>query len=276
MIRLLRYARGDIKPLAQNAKHGFAARYALVHYGSGAVYSFIPKNGCTTMRYSLAIANGCITGPDDFTWIHANNLTFNASLPDLQRAPYTFAILRDPYKRLASVFLDKFVTKDTVAWNFRRRQGDTFDLDDLTFRDFVDRIAAPKEFRGDEHWRPQTDFLVYEDYDALFRLEAFGAGAKEITARTGLEVHDARGLSGHGTDSYDMLTDGGFADMPVWDLRALQRDGRCPDHLALYDLEIFETVRRLYDDDVTLYRQAFGTDALSLTAAKTKHWSTSS
>lgn len=273
MIRLLRYACDSIKPLDQNTAHGFAARYALVHYRSGAVFSFIPKNGCTTLRYSLAIANGCLRGAEDFTWIHANNQTFAASLAELQRGPFTFAILRDPYRRLASVFLDKFASKDTVAWNFRRRQGDDFDLDDLTFREFVTRIATPQEKKADEHWRSQVDFLVYDSYDALFRLEDFATAAETIKDRTGMEMRDARALSGHGSERYDLLSDGCYGDMPVWDIRAMQREGRCPDHLALYDFKLFETARRFCADDVTLYRREFGVDALSLRADNTKHWS---
>lgn len=273
MARLLRHACKSIKPLAQNEAHGFAARYALVHHASGAVFSFIPKNGCTTLRYSLALANGCVRGPDDFLWIHANNQTFAASLAELQRAPFTFAVLRDPYRRLASVFLDKFVSKDPVAWDFRRRQGDGFDLDDLTFREFVTRISDRAERKADEHWRPQVDFLVYEDYDALFRLEDFAAAAQSITERTGMAIEDARALSNHGSERYDLLSDKGYGDTPVWDIRAMQRKGQCPDHLALYDFKLFEMVRRLYADDVTLYRKEFGVDALSLTADKKTYWS---
>jgi hypothetical protein len=97
--RLLRYTRGNLQVLAQNAAHQFASQHALSFYAADAVYSFIPKNACSTMRYTLALANGAISGPRHFNWIHTNNLTFRASLAELAKAKYTFVILRDPYRR---------------------------------------------------------------------------------------------------------------------------------------------------------------------------------
>lgn len=126
MTGLLRYARGEEVALSQNGAHGFAAQHALVHYTSGAVYSFIPKNACSTMRYSMAIANNCISGPEDWTWIHKNNGTFVATLPELVRAPYSFVILRCPHARLASVFLDKIVDRTPELWQLYRKMRDGF------------------------------------------------------------------------------------------------------------------------------------------------------
>ena len=56
--RLFRYTRGNLQALVQNAAHQFAAQHALSIYAADAIYSFIPKNACSTMRYTLAIANG--------------------------------------------------------------------------------------------------------------------------------------------------------------------------------------------------------------------------
>ena len=52
MTGLLRYARSEDVPLPQNTAHRFAAQYALVHYPSGAICSFILKNAFPPMRSS--------------------------------------------------------------------------------------------------------------------------------------------------------------------------------------------------------------------------------
>ena len=83
--RLLRYASADIWALSQNAAHQGAARYALSLYALDAVYSFIPKNACSTLRYSLALANGVLSGPEQFNWIHTNNPTFAPPSPSWRR-----------------------------------------------------------------------------------------------------------------------------------------------------------------------------------------------
>ena len=70
------------------------------------------------MRISLAKENGCSTEDCDFYWIHHNNQVFKADSRDLVTASYTFTIVRCPYVRLVSVYLDKFVERDVVAWAY--------------------------------------------------------------------------------------------------------------------------------------------------------------
>ncbi|WP_366939281.1 sulfotransferase family 2 domain-containing protein [uncultured Paraglaciecola sp.] len=53
------------------------------------------------------------------------------------KADYTFVVLRCPFRRLASVFLDKFVAKEPDAWQYRDVLSRKVDLDNLSFHDFV-------------------------------------------------------------------------------------------------------------------------------------------
>jgi len=50
MSRKLRYSHLQNSALSNNPQHRFANNHALLHYASGAVYSFIPKNGCMIER----------------------------------------------------------------------------------------------------------------------------------------------------------------------------------------------------------------------------------
>lgn len=115
MPRFLKYATDSFGPLAQNHSHQLAQSHALCIYESDAIYSFIPKNACSTMRLSIARANGCIRKIKDFNWIHKNNSTFSASLSELAKARYSFVFLRDPFSRLVSVYFDKIVSRDPQA-----------------------------------------------------------------------------------------------------------------------------------------------------------------
>lgn len=178
-----------------NKAHVFAADHALCAYPSGAVYSFIPKNACTTLRVSLAMANGCIAGARDWTWIHNNNRTFIASLRDLAAASFTFTILRCPHARLASVFLDKFVGRRPEFWRLHAATRDRLHPETSTFRDFVALLDDPELLNHDMHWRPQVDFLVYDDYDLWVPLERFADHAPQIEEGAGLRIVDARALT---------------------------------------------------------------------------------
>lgn len=249
--RLLRYARTQLVPLHLNTAHEAAAVQALVHYPTGAVYSFIPKNACSTLRMSFALANGCIAGPEDWVWIHPNNGTFRATLRELVTAPYTFVVLRCPFARLASVFLDKITGRYPDFWALHRRERDQLDPDETTFRDFVAAISEPGALEANIHWRPQVDFLVYESYDDVFALERFGDAVARL-AQKGIAVADARALTGHGT-GHLVTEEGAFADTPIHVLAEMKRQGRAPRHAALYDAALITQVRALYGGDITLY-----------------------
>lgn len=254
MARLLRFAGSSGKNLARNPVHTFAAQYALSIYDSEAVYTFIPKNGCSTMRLSLAMANGAIRGPEEINFIHHNNPTFTASLPALLSARYTFAIIRCPFARLASCYLDKIVGRNPPFWILDHAMGRTLDANDYTFRRFIDAMADHRKL--DEHWRPQADFLVYEEYDDLFDLADFGTVRASLRDRIGFEVHDARGHTRHGIDGLERVTGCGPDTAPLEILNMRQR-GSVPDPRTLFDDELVAKVREWYAPDIALMRERF-------------------
>lgn len=235
-----------------NRGHRFAAGHALRIYGANAIYSFIPKNGCTSLRYALAIANGCLRPGDDPHWVDDNNSTFVAALPDLILADYTFVVLRCPFRRLASAFLDK-MTEDTKRRDtFLKASGLT--LETLTFRAFVASLDKPVMRRLDHHWAPQIDFLVYREYDDVFCLEQFDEMAARLKQRIGLEVPDTRSLVRHGLDQFERI-EGAFADTAVPEIEALRAAGRSPDAASLYDADLIGQVETSYAKDFVIHRR---------------------
>ena len=91
-------------PISQNDLFTFSSRYALSIYPIDAIYTFIPKNACSTLRYSIAIANGFLEDISEIEWIHSNNETFISTQREIALAKYTFVVLRCPYTRVASCF----------------------------------------------------------------------------------------------------------------------------------------------------------------------------
>jgi hypothetical protein len=260
--RLLRHTPGTIEGLAGNAAHRFAGQHALVHYVSGSVFTFIPKNACTSLRVSLALANGVIAETAEWGWVHQNNGTFSATLPELARASRTAVVLRCPFSRLVSVFLDKIVSRERELWTLRRLSRDVIDPDSLTFRQFVEWISRPGFFRSDIHWRPQADFLVYQRYDKVFSMSdvaGFGAFFEEST---GQPFIDARPLSGHATSTLAPSEGGCHADTPILDLLMEKTQGRLPRPVDLFDAPLIAQVRRMYTQDMDLYLELLGSNGL--------------
>lgn len=264
MNRQLRYSAKHYQALQQNPQQNLAQSHALCLYRENAIYSFIPKNACSTLRASIARANGCIKDERDFHWIHQNNQTFNANLGDLIRAEYTFTILRCPFARLASVYLDKITSKsDLVAQDIQQLMKWSIDIDELSFSDFVELLEKPWFRLANRHWRPQIDFLVYEEYDDYFCLEDFGNAETVLKQKIDLDIMDARAITLHGIGHLEKIHNGDFSKSSAHEIHLLKRDGQTPTTNTLYDDKSVEKVARLYKSDIDLYTGIFGANNLS-------------
>ncbi|MDO9104084.1 MAG: sulfotransferase family 2 domain-containing protein [Methylovulum sp.] len=256
--RQLKYPAASYVNLSKNQPHQFAQEHALRIYNSNSIYSFIPKNACSTMRVSLAIANGCIATTADFNWIHDNNGTFRADLASLALADYTFVILRCPYARLASAYLDKIVGLTTEAWALHDTMKRKLPPDAITFRLFIKTITQTEHLRTNIHWQPQMDFLVYKEYDDYFNLENFSTATAVIEKKARIKIADARTLTQHGTDRLLHLSDKHYADVLPGEIKALKAAGQTPAPASLYDDELIAIVKKSYKKDMELYKRLFG------------------
>lgn len=243
--------------------HELAHDHSISVFPSNAIYSMIPKNACSTMRLSIGMANGAIAESGNWRWIHLNNKTFRPSLRELATASYTFAILRCPFARLVSCFLDKFVSRKPEAWHFHELSGEKVDLARLTFRNFCVELARPQIKHSNIHWRPQVDFLVYRQYDELFCVEEFGKAADVLREKIGLEIVDSRHLVRHDSSHYKLLPHTkSFADTEIWQIEAIMLSGMRPDPVSFYDSDLVELVSAAYVEDLKLFHRLFSGKSL--------------
>lgn len=258
MAHLLRYAASvNTSILRANPKHNFAHIHALQIFDSGAIYSMIPKNGCTTMRVSIALSNGVIADTSQWEWIHLNNDSFRPSLKDLALAPYRFTILRCPYGRLVSCFLDKIVRRTADAAKFQAASG-LGDLDRLTFRRFCGELGRTEVLESNMHWRPQSDFLVYGEYDDYFCFEDFAAIAPLLKKKIGFTIVDARPMAKHDSGQYKLVhATHSFADLELQHIEAMLESGFYPSPQRFYDRALAKEIDSIYAADIALYGHHF-------------------
>lgn len=284
--RLMRYTPGTVAPLSRNFKHQHALDYTVSLYARNAIFSFIPKNGCTSLRYSAALENQVISGLDELAWIHANNAAFRPTHRDLATAAYTFVVLRCPFRRLVSCFLHKIVDEPASApwphlmaatpqgalWSgpvgswlaklMPNAGPDRAAMARITFADFVSLLERPGALEREIHWRPQVDFLVYRAYDDVFRLEDMPTCVATVAAKTGFQVHDIRAQTLHGNFARERIHAGYFGRTEVQTLRKLKDDMKVPAYESFYDADLYRRVSRLYQADIALYAGQFGASAL--------------
>ena len=248
--------KGNSSNLKTNKDHDFAIKHTSIHYKSNTVCTWIPKNGCSNLRYSIAKENGTITSVEEIEWIHQNNDCFNASTKEALQADYTFVILRNPFKRLLSFFLDKLChSQEDQSEESYKRAHKTFNFNsNLSYSDFIDHIWENTDsIYDDEHTRPQCDFLLYRNYDEYFALENIKQANEEIQNRTGINVEDIRDknsiFTSKGCERSDQITH----NTPAKEISALLKQNKVPITENMYTNEMAKKVSTLYLQDILLY-----------------------
>ena len=252
--RLLRNARLESSTVGQNKLYAFSLEHSLSIYPLDAVYTFIPKNACSTLRYSIAIANGFLGNISDINWIHQNNPTFMSTQREVALASYTFVVLRCPYTRIASCFLNQVVDG---KFNSYDQMGNKLSGN---FHDFLSVIKSQQRSERDQHWRNQSDFLHYERYAEYFSLESFPEAINSLGAR-GFTVYDTRATLKHDLSNMKRV-DGDFSKMNEVELKKMKEEGCAPSYKSMFgDVEI-ELANDIYNDDINLYKSHFGDNCL--------------
>jgi hypothetical protein len=248
--RLLKNARHENVPIRQNESNTFSSSYTLSIYPLNFVCTFIPKNACSSLRYSIAIANGFIKDISDIKWIHSNNKTFIASHREVSCAEYTFVILRCPFKRIASCFLDLFVGRKI---KFNDENGQRLSIN---FHEFLLIIKSQARKDRNQHWRNQSDFLHYEIYDDYFSVESLSKAENSLKDR-GFKVFDTRASLKHDLSNHNKI-DGDFSKMKDLDLKKMKDEGVIPNYKSMYSNHEVDLVKEIYYDDIELYKSHFG------------------
>ena len=253
-IRLLRNARLEHSKVSENKLYHFSSNHVLSIYPINAVCTFIPKNACSTLRFSIAIANGFIRDIKDVQWIHNNNGTFRASQREASLASYTFVVLRCPYTRIASCFLDKIV--DEIIF-FNDEMGNKVNFN---FYEFLLEVKAQQPSEREQHWRNQSDFLHYEKYDDYFSLELFSEAIAFLDAQR-FKVSDTRESIKHGLSSLKTV-DGDFSKMKAVEIKKMKKEGFAPNYKSMFSEAEIDLVNDIYKDDINLYKSHFGENDL--------------
>ena len=111
---------------------------------------------------------------------------------------FKFTVVRSPWKRLTSAYLNKFVDIEKpsdLMLSARTAIEGVYALNDkeidyessITFRQFLNYIAATDDQFLDVHWRPQHTFFRNISLDFIGKLETLSSDFDYIKKRVGLE-----------------------------------------------------------------------------------------
>lgn len=118
-----------------------------------------------------------------------------------------FSIVRNPFTRTLSSFLDKLFLADRNERAFYRDQLG-FDSDGpVAFKTFLERLAVTPPEQMNKHWRPQViqSFHRFVDLDFIGRAEDLSADLATIAARLGVALGPVPANSPNATGAADRL-----------------------------------------------------------------------
>lgn len=185
------------KILARDGLYDFSYKLNISHKYRY-VYVDNPKTGCSSLKSALIEmeqnghqSNGGII---DYKIIHSSNSPLNAVAPlypnktltRLKSLNYTFfTFVRNPYTRLLSCYLNKFVVKESpVAGIFYK----TFGTLPENFQHFVQLIATQADHEMNPHWRVQSSQIHYDaiPYSFIGRFENYDSDFNAVFQHLGI------------------------------------------------------------------------------------------
>lgn len=173
------------------------------------------------------------------------------------RAWFKFAVVRNPFDRLLSGFLDKFCGTDRSApWVERvlAEAGTTGAHGRrISFRQFVDYLAHADEHTVNPHWRRQTYILENFEIDLFVRLEHLVDDMRAVHERLGLAELEAILRTRRQTTEYQPARShaaGSLCDATSEDINRLRAaTGSFPDRGSFYSPGIRRKVAAIFKAD---------------------------
>lgn len=247
----------------------------LADHANKIVYAWIPKNACTYLKTAMVLSSDQAEafrafGKDAHVFTRQPDSGFFLKRFEALDDPayFSFAVLRDPFKRLASAYANVFVkplrtqvaaldsVRDAIFAVCAHNNKPPDFARSITFEEFVHYIVRTPDIDLNYHWRPQRTFFEnpFPSLNFVGRSEDMETIEKVLSANVGWRFDAVRDTN---STTYARTTGIGRYDaMKPHDLAAMD----FPPASVLYTSELRDLVVKRYHNDFELYHQQFGID----------------
>jgi hypothetical protein len=184
---------------------------------------------------------------------------------------FKFVIVRNPWDRLTSAYLNKFVKpldleqssspgKQVVEEYYQSCNLPVDYIKCITFRQFIQYLLDHKDEEIDGHWQPQSMFINNNKFDYIGSIETLNTDFKAIAEKIGVDINlDWANSSKRTAISGELpkIVPGArhYADYTPAEFRQLSQ---YPAYTEFYTPELLELVRQRYTADVDNFGYQFG------------------
>lgn len=264
--------------------HYYYEQGYLINHDHRFIYCPIPKVACSSFKkYMVSLSHlenkeEIINLPQRlFHSYISHTLTLSASqsykeaIDLLNESKYfKFAFVRNPWERLTSAYLNKFVSpishnqsnlplsKEVIENIYRKNDLKANYEESITFRQFVDYIMVTEDKDLDGHWQPQYLFLGDTQFDFIGRFENlekdFAYLQKKLGLSSSLPWSNKSQINDDPLDANKSDLNRHFSDYYPKELSQLSH---APDYRDFYTPDLIEMVKKRYAKDIELFEYEF-------------------
>ena len=258
----------------------FQKNYYLYIKENNLLYCSIPKNACTSIKAWLQELLGF---PTDINPNIDPNITklLLSNYPDEDASEimhsdniFKFVIVRNPWNRVVSAFLNKFLSyqqhlylymkdhENPCVAEFHANYHEQFvaqvvgtickdeesKVRGISFRDFLEYVVATADSGLDPHWKPQHRFIEGVNIDYVGKFESLEEDFKRIQEVAG----NSTKLPFKNITRYNPASDKLLIDTPCSELI-----GKTFNHHNFYDETTVELVNSRYQKDIETFNYTY-------------------
>lgn len=255
-------------------KNRFPESHHLFLKKRNAIFSHIPKNASSTINYSISIDNQLDLNPRE---VQQNIKTLRANKKNIANAEYFFIVLRCPFERVASYYLDKICKGDLTSLYLLNNFLNSFlyklsrivlkkkiesylssKILNITFQDFVNNLIKIKSEDHNVHLKKQVEFFLNKKTYDLYCVENFDYFVNTINKKIGLKIIDTRKHLKHDTSHYTLIPMHDAYNLQALEIKKMMKKNKIVSKSALLNKDLLEKLARYYYDDVNVYVNNFG------------------
>ncbi len=219
----------------------------------------------------LTLPKGFIHAYVDRTLSLSSNYSYQEAMEIINDDRYfKFVIVRNPWERLASAYLNRFVSqrnlkqalfappkyiKNVIDDVYIRKGLKPNYQKSISFREFIDYICLTKDEKLDGHWCPQYLYLGNTKFNFIGKLENIDRDFKYIQKQLGIEIdlpwkNKTNRIDSNNNDEGKQIGDRYYCDLYPLDLTKLEQ---YPLSREMYTPDLIELVDRRYKKDIEMF-----------------------